>query len=829
LDRWQQAVEGEGRVVLLTGEAGIGKSRLARALLERLADEPHIRLRFFCSQYHQDSVLFPTREQLSRAAGFSREDEPGVKLDKLEALLARADPEPEAIGLIAELLSLPTGSRYPVAGLTPQQRKEKMFEALVAQMAGLSAQEPVLMLFEDVHWIDPTSLELLSLIIERAQRLRVFLLITARPEFTPPWSAHAHLMALSLSRMSRREGAALVERITEGKALPRDILERILARTDGVPLFVEELTKSVLESGVLVDAGDRYRLTGPLSPLAIPATLHDSLTARLDRLAPVREVAQISACIGRDFDYGLLAIVSGMPEDSLRSALDQLQRAGLVVATGLRRNQVYSFKHALVRDAAYAGILRSRRALFHRSIADALERAFPEVVETQPEVVAHHLTEAGLPDKAVAYWFRAGKNAAARSANLEAIAHLRRGIEALTSSPESRTRDRDELDFQHALGPCLIATQGPISGAALETFARARELCERLGDAPEYLHVMNWMSIVRGVRGELPQSLEAIEAATPLAETRGDRPALVNSLRGAGLVLLLMGRLTESRDRSERAVATFTASSEDERRAARAAGQDAGVASLSVMSWALWALGLPDTAAGRMAAALGRAVVIGDSHSEAYARYYAAILHALLGEPATAQQHAERCLALSEEHGFQWRAVAHMVAGISARLIDPSSGALEEVRAELEEHRGRGYQLGITVLYVLLCEALLLACDIDAVMTVLVQGFETTRRNDERILEAEMYRIRGRALLSESRVEAGTEAQSSLEEALAIARRQGAQSLELRASRDLARIRRSEGRRADARDLLLPVYNRFTEGFHTPDLKEAKALLDELA
>jgi tetratricopeptide (TPR) repeat protein len=596
-----------------------------------------------------------------------------------------------------------------------------------------------------------------------------------------------------------------------------------------VPLFVEELTKSVLESGVLVDTGDRYRLTGPLAPLTIPATLHDSLTARLDRLAPVREVAQISACIGRDFDYGLLAIVSAMPEDSLRSALEQLQRAELVIATGLRRGQVYSFKHALVRDAAYAGILRSRRALFHRSIADALERTFPEVVETQPEVVAHHLMEAGLPDKAVGYWFRAGKNAAARSANLEAIAHLRRGIEALTSLQESRTRDRNELDFQHMLGPCLIATQGPISGAALETFARARELCERLGDAPEYLHVMNWMAIVRGVRGELPQSLEAIEAATPLAETRGDRPALVNSLRGAGLVLLLMGRLTESRDRTERAVATFAASSEDERLAARAAGQDAGVASLAVMSWALWALGSPDTATARSVAALERAEAIGDPHSEAYARYYASILSTLLGEPATAQRHGERCLALSEEHGFQWRALARMVAGISAQLIDPSSGSLDQVRAELDEYGRRGYQLGITVLYVLLCEALLLQCDTDAAMTVLAQGFETTRRNDERIVEAEMNRLKGRAIFAGGRAAAGAEAQSALAEALAIAQHQSARSLELRASRDLAQIWLAEGRRTEARDLLAPVYHRFTEGFDTPDLKEAKALLEELA
>src|SRR6516164_8756227 len=331
--RWRQAEEGEGRVLLLVGEAGIGKSRLTRALLEGLAGEPHLRLRYFCSPHHRNSALFPVISQIEHAAGFLRDDAAEQKLEKLDALLARAAAASEAVDLIADLLSLP--ARHPAPELSPQQRKEKTLAALLAQLDRLAREEPVLMLFEDLHWIDPTSLELLAAIVDRVQRLPVLLLATARPEFTPPWPSRDHVTALSLSHLSRRECVSLVARITDGKALPDEVLEQILARTDGVALFIEELTKTVIESGMLIDMGDRYTMAGPLPSLAIPTTLHDSLTARLDRLAPVKEVAQIAACIGRDFDYDLLATTSGMPEDSLRSALEALRHAELIIARGL--------------------------------------------------------------------------------------------------------------------------------------------------------------------------------------------------------------------------------------------------------------------------------------------------------------------------------------------------------------------------------------------------------------------------------------------------------------------------------------------------------------
>jgi class 3 adenylate cyclase/tetratricopeptide (TPR) repeat protein len=825
--RWHQAEEGEGRVMLLVGEAGIGKSRLTRALLEGLAGEPHLLLRYFCSPHHRDSALFPVISQLEHAAGFLRDDTTEQKREKLDTVLARVAAAPEAVDLLANLLSLP--ARHPAPELSPQQRKEKTLAALLTQIDGLAREQPVMMLFEDLHWIDPTSLELLTAIVDRVQRLPVLLLATARPEFTPPWPSHAHITALSLTRLSRRECVALVELITAGKPLPAAVLEQMLARTDGVALFIEELTKTVVESGMLIDMGDRYTLAGPLPPLAIPTTLHDSLTARLDRLTPVKEVAQIAACIGRDFDYDLLAAASGMPEEGLRSALEVLRHAELIIARGLSAER-YSFKHALVRDAAYAGLLKSRRVQLHAAIAHAIEQSFAHLVEAVPETLAYHLTEAGLPDKAAGYWLRAGKIAAARFANVEAIAHLRRGIEALGGfPPDGATKDRLELDLQFALGPCLLATEGPRSAATTATVTRARELCERLGGAPEYPQVAQWSAIMHAQRGELPEALDGCTAAVGLAEAAGNWPAAVNAMRAAGSVLMVMGRLAEARRILERSINGLDMRDEAGTVATRAAGRDASVPSMAMMGWTLWALGYPDMARSEAGATLQRAEAIGRPHTQAYAAYYASVLHAFCSEPIVARTHAERCVALSEEHGFgHWGNLSRAVRGICANQLDPSVDSLAAVSSELAEFVGTGYVGGVTMLYALLSWAFLAKHQLAPAREIISKGLATADRTSERFFEAELLRLKARALVIEGGPCASTDAQKLLEESLAVANNQKARSLELRAAADLARLHRDQGRLAEARDLLAPIYGWFTEGFDTPDLKEAKALLEEL-
>jgi predicted ATPase len=434
--RWQQAKAGEGSVVLLSGEPGIGKSRLVQTLLERIGGEPHTRLRYFCSPHHQDSALYPIIAQLERAAGFRREDTIEQRFDKLETLLRQATNNiSEAATLLAELLSIPAGGRYPPLNLTPQKRKEKTLRALVEQVERLTARQPVLMLFEDAHWSDPTSLELLDLIVDRAPRLALLLILTYRPspaygEFAPPWAGRPHVSLLTLSRLPQRERRAMIASVIGGKALPKEIAAQIVDRTDGVPLFVEELTKAVLESGLLIDSGDHYDVAGPAPSLAIPATLHASLLARLDRLAPVREVAQIGAALGRQFSHELISAVAGMPHHQVNDALEQLVGAELIYRRGTQPDAEYTFKHALVQDAAYSTLLRSRRQQLHARIAAIIEDRFPEIVAVQPALLAHHCEQAGLGEKAIDYWLTAARQAWSRSMLAEAVALLRRGLEA---------------------------------------------------------------------------------------------------------------------------------------------------------------------------------------------------------------------------------------------------------------------------------------------------------------------------------------------------------------------------------------------------------------
>jgi class 3 adenylate cyclase/tetratricopeptide (TPR) repeat protein len=827
LRRWRHATQEEGRVVMLTGEPGIGKSHIALALDERLQSESHITLRYFCSAHHTNSALFPFISQLERAAWFKHSDTPAEKLSKLDALLAQSTHDPEHVAVLANLLALPTDDHYRLQDLAPQKRKEKTLTALLAQLDGLAAHRPVFIIFEDVQWMDPTSLELLAATVEHVPRLRALLLVTARPEFTPPWPNYPHLTTISLTRLGRRYGAALVERVTGGKTLPKEVMDQILAHTDGVPLFIEELTKMVLEGGLLQERDGHYVLGRPLPPLAIPTTLQASLMARLDRLSLVREVAQIGAVAGRDFHYELLNAVAGLPRERLDEALDQLVRSELVFRRGEIPNAVYTFKHALVRDAAYTGLLKSRRAQMHGAMANALEQQFPEIVQTQPETLAHHLTEAGLTEKAIGYWLQAGKNAALRSANLEAIAHLQRGIEGTGQFPAGEAKDRSELDLQLVLGPCLSATHGPAAGNALATFARARELCERLGQPPEYLQVMFWLATASVVRGELPQALDAIAGLPSAAAARGNQPALLNGIRGQGMILMFMGQIVEAREALGRAIELFDASQEADRTAARTAGQDAGVSILVLMAWVLWILGQVDEAVSRMTAALERADAVHHAHTHAYAWYYASVLHALRGEPAIAQGYAERCLAISEQHGFShWLGLSRAIRGICAALLDASAGRLDEVKTSLEEYQRAGYQLGLTVQFVLLCPALLLRNQPEAALEIIDHGLSIVNQNSERFCEAELYRLKARALLLRGTAE--IEAESLLDQALRTARGQQARSLELRAATDLARLWMRKGKRAEARDVLESTYRCFSEGFDTPDLKEANAVLVQL-
>ena len=478
LRRWQQAKAGDGRVVLFSGEPGIGKSRLTAVLVQRIESETHTRLRYFCSPHHQDSALHPFIAQLERAAAFEREDTPKAKLDKLEALLAQSgERAAETAGLLADLLALPAAANAPPLPADPQRKRELTLAALLRQLEGLAAQHPVLLIFEDAQWADSTSLELLDRGIERATRLPVLMLITSRPEFRAPWVGQAHVSSLSLSRLAERETAALVSAVAGGKTLPAEVASRIVHHSDGIPLFIEELTKTLLESGLLREEGDRYSLSGQLPPLAIPSSLQGSLMARLDRLAPVKEVAQIGAALGRQFPYDLLAAVARHTDGQLRDALEQLVDAGLVFRRGSFPHASFIFKHALIQDAAYGSLLRTQRQELHARIARTMEDRFPELGDEQPEILGHHYTQAGLAQQTVSYLASAGLRALDRSAMVEAGSLITKALGLTSELPESTERAKRELDRQTALGRALTATKGYAAAETGQTYARARRLC----------------------------------------------------------------------------------------------------------------------------------------------------------------------------------------------------------------------------------------------------------------------------------------------------------------------------------------------------------------
>lgn len=521
LRRWHQAKAGEGRVVLLSGEPGIGKSRIAESLLDLLSGEPHVRLRYFCSPHHAHSALHPFIAQLERAADFQEGNSAGAKLDKLEALLGSAARNvPQDVALIAELLAVPTAGRYPVLTVGPQLKREMTLAALLDQLAGVAAIKPALVVFEDAHWIDPTSLDLLDRTVARVASLPVLMVVTFRPDLQPTWVGQPHVTMLPLSRLGRREGAGIISGVTKGKPLPDAVVEQILARTDGVPLFIEELTTTMLESGLLHETKDRYVLDGPLPPLAIPVSLQASLVARLDRLASVKDVAQIGAAIGREFSHKLIAEVAVMAPMDLDTELERLTASGLVSRRGVPPEAIYAFKHALVQDAAYATLLKSRRQQLHVSIANALVEHFAAMAEGLPEVVAHHFSEAGLASEAIGYWCKAGQLASARSANREAVKFFERAMDILNSLPESLSVLKQAFEVRLELRPVLVRLGE--ARRALAILREAEALAERLDDDHRRGRVQAYISTSHTLLGELDEALVAGTSALALADRLGD-------------------------------------------------------------------------------------------------------------------------------------------------------------------------------------------------------------------------------------------------------------------------------------------------------------------
>jgi class 3 adenylate cyclase/tetratricopeptide (TPR) repeat protein len=648
-ERWTQAKEGEGQVILLSGEAGIGKSRLVQTLKEQATAEGATRLEFRCSPYHQNSAFYPIIDHLQRLLQFHRDDAPQAKLEKLQETLARYRfPQADTVPLLAALLSLPQPKDAPHLTWSPQKQKQKTHEALVGWMLEEAQQQTVYCAWEDLHWADPSTLEFLSLFLDQVPTSRLLVVLTFRPDFTPPWRPHSHMTQLMLNRLSRQPVEAMVETITGGKSLPREVIQQIVARTDGVPLFVEELTKMVVESGFDVEA----RHAVPL-PVGIPATIHDALMARLDRLGPTKEIAQVGATLGREFSYELLHAVSPLAEVTLQQGLRQLVEAELLYQRGLSSQATYLFKHALVQDTAYQSLLKSKRQQLHKQIAQVLAERFSETKETQPELLAHHYTEAGLITQAIPYWQQAGQRASQRSAYMEAVSHLTKGLEVLKLLPDTPERARQELDLQIILGPTLIATKGWGASELEKSYTRARELCHQVGEIAQLFTVLWGLWVFYYTREELRKAHELGEQLLSLAQSVQDSALLLEAHLTLGYTLHTLGEFVSARDHFEQGIALYDPQ-QHHALAFLYAGVDPGMAGLSVAAWVQWMLGYPDQAQERMRDAITLARKLSHSHSLAFALLFAAEFHQFRRARQTAEEQAEALITLATEQGFPY-------------------------------------------------------------------------------------------------------------------------------------------------------------------------------
>jgi class 3 adenylate cyclase/predicted ATPase len=886
LRRWSRAKTGEGQVVLLSGEAGIGKSRLSAALMERVVGEPHTRLRYFCSAQHTDSALHPVIGQMERAAEFAHGDTLQVKLDKLDALLAQTSTSIQDASLFADMLSLPNDGRYPALNMTSEHRRQRTLEALVSQVEALSCSTPVLMIFEDAHWTDPTSLEALSRIVDRLRTCRVLLIVTFRPEFNPPWIGRPHVTAVTLNRLAQRDIEAVIDHVVGNKLISVSIRQDIIERTDGIPLFVEEMTKAVLEAG---SEGEAQFIPSPA--IAVPASLQASLMARLDRLgSSAKEVAQIGAAIGREFSHALLSAVVTKPERELASALERLIATGLVFRQGVPPQASYLFKHALVQDAAYSTLLREPRRALHARIAETLESQFTEITENQPELLARHCAEAGLTEKAAWLWGKAGEGSLARSAVVEASEQLKRALDQIATLPQTSVLRRQQLKLQIALANALIGvgsvggaletlgragqyagysvgqsvgslpsavtgilaaatTANPFVGLAVGAFGQLKgyaapepkaafeqvrllmERAEALGEAPEDPLLL--FSFLWGVwsgnyvkfNGEAIKSLASQVMA--LAERQGTTTPLMVGHRLVGMSALHTGDIDGSRQHFDRAIALYDPA--EHRTLAPRFGQDIRVAALSFRARALWLLGYPALALADVESALKDGREIDHGPSLMYALYNAAELNIYCGYYAAASKHADEVVIFATQKGVGfWKAFGIIHQSMASALLGNASDGVQKIASAINAYRSMGSTLNLPEYLGHLANAHTQLGQIDDAWRCIGEAMTIMEASGEIWYEAELHRVAGEIALNSPDQDAA-KAVAHFERAIAVARAQQAKSWELRAAMSMARLWRDQGKRTDARDLLAPVYGWFSEGFDTLDLKEAKALLEELA
>ena len=829
---WEDARNGQARVVFLSGEAGIGKSRLSWELKKRISQEPSAWLtECQASPYYRNSAFYPVIDLLERTVlQFGRQETPEEKLTKIEGFLLQYGLDlSECVPLIASLLSVPFDSRYAPLNLSPEAQRQRTVTALSSILLARASSQPVLVTVEDLHWIDASTLDLITVLIGKAPSHRLMILLTSRPEFIPHWAEDESHLTLQLKNLTQAQTEAIALQLTEGKPLPREVIQQIVEKTDGIPLFVEELTKTVIESGLLLEKDGRYELSGPIPPLAIPATLHDSLVARLDRLSIVKEVAQLGATLAREFDYELIEAVAPWDAKTLRDGLEQLVQAELLFQHGAPPNATYKFKHALIQDAAYQSLLKSRRQQYHSRIAKTLESRFPEIVATQPELVAHHLTQANLEAQAIPYWRRAGQHALARAENLDAMAHLRRGVELVNALPESEERDRQELELLVGLAPAIMATRGWAAVEVEQTCLRACELSQRLQDGEKLLAALWGTWTNRFLRGNTEAALETAQAVYAVVQQSGVPFLKIPAHHAMGYTHYYRGEYVQAREHMEAGIALFDR--ETERRIAQAFQLSCSVVFRSVRASSLWVMGYPDQAMQSLDSAFVLAKELDHKPSLAFLLSNTPWTYHFSHDIARARARVGELKTLSEAEGYLlWLSVVKFFQGWEKAEAGQCDAGIALFREGLTLWHGSNSHACDVQTLTLLTELLIKAGRANEALQTIEDGLHHVETHHERHYEPELYRLRGEIRSGQAIADFpghDEAAERDYQKAIAIAKEQSARMLELRAAIDLCRLWVRQGKIGEAQSLLTPLYGWFTEGFDSPDLTEARRLLTQ--